>query len=327
MIATAILCAWLQVPLAPAAYARALLVVERPEVELGEPFELRIEVEHDVGTVLRVGELPWDLDEGWLLFDAGTPLALDRPDGRGLVTTVRYRLAATEQTQVETEDGWTWSATREVPAPELTLVSGDDVFELACEPATILATSVLEVGEDLPRGFPSLVEPEPGPSDRARWQRAGAVAAVSIGVLFWAWLVLLRRAGGDPNRTIRPTLGDRRRRVLAEIREGAATAELVYELTDLTREAMDELMGQPRRGLTDAEWIAALPHDASLAPLRERTAEFLARAARAKYSGDEPTSWAVEELAAECSAILDAVEAYRPAPVARVERQPVEGAA
>ncbi|WP_145067434.1 hypothetical protein [Engelhardtia mirabilis] len=311
--------------LAPAADARAVLVVERPQVELGEPFELRVEVEHDAGTTLRLGELPWTLEEGWLLFDAGDPLTLDRSDGRGLVTTTRFRVAATEQAQVETEDGWTWSATREVPPPPLTLVSGEETFELTCEPASIVATSLLAVGEDLPRGFPGWTDPPQGPTALAQWERAGAVAVVCAGVLLWAWLVLLRRTGPREQTPPKPGLSERRRRIDAALRSGATEPELVFELTDLARSAVDELLGEPRPGLTDSEWIAALPRDPSMASLRERAAEFLARSARAKYSGHQPTGWAVEELATECLGILDAVANHRPAPAG--DPVEVEGAA
>lgn len=309
----------------PASEARAVLVVERPEVHLGEPFELRVDVDHGAGSVLRVGELPWRPEQGWLLFEAGEPVALDRADGRGLTTTVRFRVAAIEQAQVETEDGWAWSASRAVPAPELVLVDADGERPVACAPAELVALSVLAVGEDTPRPLPGLLAPPPAAPARQSWLRAAVVAAVSAAVLVWAWLVLLRQRGDGGARRPEATVDERRRAIDGVLRAGEASPALVFELTALVRDAVDARLAAPRRGLTDAEWLAALPRDADLASLGGRLGEFLARAARAKYAGDEPTQFAVEELAREALALVDAARAPRSDGAA--PRTPLGGAA
>jgi LPXTG-motif cell wall-anchored protein len=288
----------------------ARLVVERAEVQVGEPFRLRLEVDHPRGTSVRAAELPYGPEQGWILFERGEFVAEERSDGGGLRSVLALELAAIEQTEVTTEQGPVLSATRSVPPPSLEWRDGEHTAALPCAPGTIVATSNLRVGEDLPRGLPSLLPQEQSAATGPLWLRAapwaGLVAALA-GALLW---LRRRRRSAAPRPP--PTLAERRRSLDQRLRAGDPDRALVFDAVHLLRDGVDRLRRGARPGETDEEWLAGLPREEPFATLRPELRDFLHRATRARYSNDQPTSWAIEELLREA---LERAERLEQVPV------------
>ncbi len=271
----------------------------RPEaVEVGEPFELVLELEH--GEALDAWELtgqPLALDASWVLLDEEGPSSEPLLDGRRL-TTRSWRLVSLE------------------PGPRSLaafLPVLPDVPRVDAGATTVDVRSVLREDETRPRplrGFPEGFG-QGGAAPRSEDSRpfallAGALVAAALPIVLW-----LRRQRRKPR--VVPTASPLEE--LEALRQaGAETAQVVSErhfhLTRLVRSATDAAAGEERAGLTDTEWLAAV-RGTSL--FSEELEDLLQRAESVKYGGTTPTSWALDEAYGAARGALEGLAQHREA--------------
>lgn len=262
-------------------------------VEVGQPFELVLELEHARGeavTELVPGELA--LDDSWLVLERRAP--------RGEVAGERVRTTLV------------WSVASLEPGPRsLTealagFALGEAVTRIQAGDARLEVRGVLAEGEDAPRPMTGF-EGELGPAPRegwSRWQLALALGTL-LAALAGGLLLARRRRRAAP--VPQPTSAERLAALAAQAAAGAAR-EGCYDLTRLLREHVDRLRRSERAALTDEEWLdelAAAP-DVPRAALEDLRRVF-ARAARVKYAGEAPSPWALDELFGEARRALAAL--------------------
>jgi hypothetical protein len=271
----------LTLALAADASARWRVEPATGEVEVGEPFRLVLEVEHEPGTSaaeLVPGELA--LSDAWLL--------LGREEVRSVAIGARQRSL------------FTWSLAALEPGEralgeELAgFVLGPAVTRIQAGETRVQVRSVLAEGEDAPRplaGFEGELGAAPEGS-AFPWALVSGLALV-VAVLFGWWWARRRRARARPAPL--PSPEER----LAELAARAAAGEGregCYALTRFLREHTDRRRQRDRAALTDEEWLAELAGAPELpkSALDELGGVF-ERAARVKYAGEEPSPWALEE--------------------------------
>ncbi len=301
MSATLTLCAVLAValvtPLTRASEARARMLIEGADaVEVGVPFSLTYELEHEAGaTVEGLDADALVLDDSWIVFGSRREPARAVEASPGRERTRRtWELASLDPGERVlpalgvTVDG------RPVPPPE--------------EPARVTVRGVLGEGEDAPRPLRSFPDPFgtglPQAASGFVWPLA-AGALVLVALAYATWRARPKRAAVPPP----PTTQERFARAKAVRHEDAdALLVAVFELSDIVRSAFDEALegGYERRALTDGEWLdaAQLPAETGT-----RMAAFLERCGRVKYAGETPTSWAFDELVNEAGALLETAKA------------------
>ena len=268
--------------------------VEPASVEVGEPFELVLELEHgrdEVAAALTPGTLA--LDDSWLVLES-LP-ARSAPVGERVRTTLAWRVASLEPGE------------RSLGEALAGFAFGEGVTRIQAGEARLAVRGVLAEGEDSPRpltGFRGELGPAPA-ADRDRLVPVLALVALlaALGGGAWGLARRRRRARVLPP----PTLAERLAEVAARAATGAAR-EGCYDLTRLLREHVDHLRRAERSALTDEEWLrqlAAAP-DVPRAVLADLESVF-ARAERVKYAGEAPSPWALEELFAGARRALAAL--------------------
>lgn len=302
-------------PVAPD--ARATFVPAPPEVEIGEPVEWLLDVEHAADARVKLPEMPPDARAFVWFGERSVTRGPDPANPLRAHTIVRWQSLALE------------SGALTPPALELEVVRGSQSEKITATARSLSVRGALGEGEDRARPLRDFRDTNSegflagdARVHRLRWIAAGSVALLALAVS----LLVVRRA--------------RRRRVLASVpptplarcaeisRVFAAdpehTRRPVYEVTRLLRDAVDEFLGAQRAGLTDAEWSAATEHDERVpAGVRSTCARLLAGAEAVKYALASPTRFAVDQLLADARGALEALAAApKPAPLAPVSPQP-----
>jgi hypothetical protein len=263
---------------APDVVARAS--VTPATVEVGEPFELVLELEHPGGAALPATDELLDLDDAWVVLGGsrapGEPLAAGRSR-----TRFTFQVAALEP------------GARSLPG-----------LPFGVAPPALDVRGVLAEGEDAPRPLRDLRPPPPAPAAATSpvpWL-AGVAALLAFGGLAW-WRARRRSVPA-------PAPGPLERFAALERAADAAARERCLELARLVREATDAHAGRPRAGLSDEEWLAALGEHGVPAPdVRAQLGDVLERCARVKFGGERPTEWALNELVGSARTALDRVTA------------------
>lgn len=277
----------LAAPQAPEAQIRT---VER--VEVGEPFELSIEIRHAAGVAVVLD--PRALDDAWVLLDASGAATLAAGEGRA-ATSVRWTVVALEPGEEVLPALW---ASIDGGPPRAIPVLGDGVT----------ATGVLAPGEDEPRppaGFRDAPAPAGGPP-RWAWP-LGVLALLAV-----AAAAFLRRRRARAPVEVPPTAAERLRAIDPEaLAEPAAVQAAYYEITAVLRGAIDERLGRDLAAWTDEEWLAAtrgqLPESEY-----DLVADVLRQSAEVKYGTARPTHWGAQEtLERALSAVAGEVPAYQ----------------
>jgi hypothetical protein len=274
------------------ARAAARWVDPPPAVELGVPFELVLEIEHQRGDAPAVAPGALAADAAWAVLEGGLPLTLpDLLDPVRRVSEVRWTVVALEPGQLE------------LPAVELSYPApaGGRAQVVPIEGGRAIEVSgVLREGEDQPRPLPpDLGVDEPA---AARGWVAPVIwtgALTLLGALV-AFLVARRRRARPLAAAPAPTPRER----LAALEESAledpeAVRAAHVELSRALREHFDA--GRERQALTDEEWLEVLrqPSDGELARL-------LAECRPVEYGGERPTHWATRERVARARALVGA---------------------
>ncbi len=273
--------------LAPSARAQAVLEIRgdpaRSAVELGEPVEVLLTVNHAVGDRPAIDTAALEDDPSWALLESGERITLPDPEREG---------------QAITRMGWTLAAMTpgklELPAPAITLPAAEGAAEpVAVAPVSLEVQGVLALGEDAPRpisGFLGLAPQAPASSP---WipVLAGLLLA---GVGACVWQVARRR-----RRVVVSVAGPAPLQRLAALEEGElSTPEAVraahFELTRALRAHLDGGRPAVHEGLTDEEWLARISD--RFEPERARKLRALLGACSAvKYGAELPTHWMVRE--------------------------------
>lgn len=275
--------------LLPCLDASARWRVEPAAVEVGEPFQLVLELEHEAGealTALVSGELA--LGDSWLVFGP----AESRREGQARrETRLVWQVASLEPGER--------SLAEELSAFAL----GPAVTRIQTGEARVSVTGVLAEGEDAPRALVG-GDGELGAAPETPgfpWAILAGALTVLAAPLVFLWL-RRRRARVAPSvlRTPEERLAELAARAAAgEGREGC------YALTRLLREHTDRFRKKDRAALTDEEWLAEV--GASLEVPKgalEELGGVFERAARVKYAGEEPSPWALEETFARARRAL-----------------------
>lgn len=277
--------------------------VEPAAVEVGEPFELVLELEHgrtQAASALAPAELV--LDDSWLVLERRAPRS--EAAGEGLRTLLAWRIASLEPGE------------RNLAEALAGFAFGEGVTRIQAGEARVVVRGVLAEGEDAPRpltGFAGELGPAPGAA-RSRLALGLALAALVAGAGLAAWARARRRRAP---RAPQLDSSERLRELAARAAAGAAR-DGCYDLTRLLREHVDRLRQKPRAALTDPEWLAELAAapDVPRAALADLERVF-ARAERVKYAGESPSLWALEELFGEARRALAAWPGAGPATEAR----------
>lgn len=307
--------------LAPLVERRLTLTPD--EVRVGEPLRVRAEVWHPAGTRVEFELPPADPESGWWWQDlspfASRPLT-DAPESQWLAVA-EWTLVPLEQASARGEAGWSWFAGQTLPVWEATLWADEAQFrfELGGEALTVESNLEEQAQGPLPlRGLPA---PRPALTPAELWRRAGWVAGASFAVFLAGLWLTLRGTRSRPKPAPAPTARERFE-ALAALRDREASGEqrrdACFELTALCRSAADQHQGAERGHLTDEEWLEAVrrePTDsnADWVPGLER---LLRLCQRAKYAGEPPSGWAMEELHGLADALLTRLEAPRAEEVA-----------
>lgn len=265
-------------------------------VQIGEPFEVTVIVEHETTSTVKWPD-PNALPPGFaLVADLGLRHDIDPAHRDVTVSRARWRVMALE------------GGALEFPALDVGVTGGgvDQVLR-ATGPKLDVAHALAE-GEDAPRpprGFRDAPDVRTA-SARITWVVAGLVGTL----LVFVGLKLARRRK-QPPMVPAPTAAAR----LAELERQAQAEperarEHVFALTALVRGAIDASVGESRVALSDEDWIRTVSSDARVPQAsRDGAARLLADAERVKYAGETPTVFAVRDVLAKAQSALAALPA------------------
>jgi len=262
---------------------RAHWEVAEGSVEVGEPFEARLIVEHPAGARASVDASALDADSSWVALapprlvpeqDAGT-FDAER-------TLWRWTIASLEP------------GARDLPALEITLEEPDGgKRNLAVDAAQVAVASALAPDEDAPRPAKEFRPVEPlATTSTWTWILAGCVVLLALAVAVLVWALMRRKPAlaAPPSSLARiEALAQR------DMNSPDVVRALHYELTALLREHVDREQRAPRSALTDEEWLPAAREQLG-ADAAEELAEILRASRAVKYGPEVPTQWAVSEV-------------------------------
>lgn len=272
---------------------------EPAEVELGQPFELVLELEHSAsapGGELAAGELV--LDESWLVLGE-EPVQTERADEGRLVTRRAWRVASLEP------------GARSLGEALSRFALPEGVTRIQVGAAEVRVRGVLAEGEDAPRALREFPEDFAGSAEDVEVGSAlpwlfGAGVPLAAGAGWLAWRRRRRaRAEAAPATTLE-RLGELEREFAGERARAGC-----FELTRLLRGALDDARAHDRSGLTDEEWLAELTASRAQPGVTEELTQVFARAARVKYAGEPATPWALQETFAHARRALAALDGGR----------------
>lgn len=256
------------------------------EVEIGQPITITLELRHAAERRLELDPRTLLGDDSWVLLELGEALRSPKPGAEGFVRT-RALLQV---------------ASLEPGARELVLGPLKLGEETLVVPALAIGVRVaLAPGEDAPRPAQGLREVRDFAGQRSLLPPALALLALLLVGLGSILALRLRRR--PPAAQTLPTPHERLE-ALAGTREPDAARAACYELTRILRAALDERLGRGLAGLTDEEWLAALPAEALGPEPRANLERLLARAERIKYGLEAPTRFALEEALGEGRSVL-----------------------
>ncbi len=306
------------------------------ELEVGEPFELRLTLVHALGEAprfdpeLALDAEPYLLDAGWLLIEAGAfrpQLGSASPDG------LERSVAKLQLARIETEpelardrdaelegDGAKGAVT--VPVPRVVLGERElggvvYVADCAVQVSSLIADGALTPLP--PRGLAAL----DGWRAEPRWTRAWIIAGLAFAAFLAAMWMTLRggAAGLGKADAIEPPL-ERIGRGRLSVERGAVGEELravAFDVSTTVRATFDHVVGQRAAGATDAEWLAALRLAGLDAELARRIERLFQRTEKVRFGGQLPTAWGTTELLDEAERLVDrAPRAFEPASVLEV---------
>jgi hypothetical protein len=267
---------WVLSILASPSFAQEILSVDASQVEVGEPFQLTLELEDptafDPGTP--------DLDDSWVLLDQATT-----PTSGG----VRF----------------TWSLVSLEPGSRLvSFLPGEDLAEVP-EPVRLRIVGVLRDDESEPRPLPGL------PADFgaslaieegwALWQFALVGFCIFQALAILVVVLVIRRRRG-PSVAAQPSAIER---FDAQVAEGAEVSERHHLWAQLLRESVDGRSGKRRVSLTEGEWLQAISdQDGIGGELFDGIKRALDDCERVRFAGERPSSFAAEELQRQVRALL-----------------------
>lgn len=292
------------------------LTISPDSVRVGEPLRVRVEVWHPPGTRVEF-ELPeTDPEGGWWWQDLSpfASLPVSEEPRAMLKAVAEWTMVPLEQAAVRGEAGWSWFEQQRLPSFQARLIDGIDEFEFRLGESDLRVLSNLTPETLGPPNLRGLPEPLPARSEAEYWRRAGYVAGVSLFV-FLAGLVLTLRGTRSAPAPLPPLSPRERWSSLAGAKDRESDSEsrrnACFELTSLCRDAVDARQASQRRHLTDEEWIAEVQaavgeQGAVWLPGAER---LLRLCRRAKYAGEPPSGWAMEELHGLADKLLLALEA------------------
>ena len=285
----------------PPLEVRTRLFAEPVAVEVGEPFEVILEVTRDADVPSdQVGGGELLLDDSWVLFDTRyEPPAPPSDEAERLLTRRIWSLASLDP-------GARTLVVQGLLPPEAT--SG-------IETCTVQVAGVLADGEEEPRplrGLPADFGAEPAEAPFLSRTTILVMALTLFSLLLAAFLFalfLLRRSRGQSG-PAGVTPRERLARLAAETDSDLSrTRERTYELSHLVREAVEARIGRDLRGRTDEEWTAALVHERGVSgEEREAIGALVTDCARVKYAGEVPSAWAIEDLFTRARAALESLE-------------------
>lgn len=271
--------------------AQARWLAAPPRVEIGQPFELTLEIRAPAGSDVLLPDKDPALDSSWVLLE---PRRVQRRvQGGELVLDLSWKICSLEP---GARVPWEIELPVETPTGRVSVKPAGAPLEVR---------AALCEGEDAPRpprGFLPLSE-EPRSRGWIPWAAAGVLLAGALGV----WIVRRRRRPAP----LAPA-GPLERLAHLEREFGAQeprARETVFALTRIVRERIDARLNQPRAALPDEEWAQLVAPDPRL-PLaaREAAQRLLAKADPVKYAQTTPSRFLVEELCAEARAVLQALE-------------------
>ncbi len=281
---------------------RARFALSPVEVEVGEPFQLNLLVDHPSAVgVFDLQLKPLELDPSWVLLDASRDTAKASSDEPGRsVTTWHWRIVSLEPGERRL-------------LPELTsLVEDERVGAVDLSSTSIQVHSVLAESEDQPRalrglpaGFGDWTEEAPN-----AWQRAWPILlGLGLSALAaWLWRRLRKPAMARGEELLVP-LAELEVLRAQPVLQAADLRQRHFDLTRLVRRGVDEKLGVSRAGLTDDEWLSAVEGGLlgyqSLADLLPELRDFLGAAEAVKYAGEQPSEWALEETHKNVRQILE----------------------
>jgi len=283
-------------PPAVGAEASARWSCEPARVEVGEPFELVLELGHPAtleARTLAPGEP--ELDDSWVLLASPAPETERLADG-SLRTRRAWRLASLEP------------GTRTLTEALSRFAFSGEVSRIAVGGASVEVSGLLGADEDAPRplrefpdGFADDSARQAGPSALPWILALGGLALLAAGLLAFRRARRRRGPALEPGPLAR--LGELERGL-----EGADGRAHCYAVTRLLREAGDRLRKAPHAGLSDEEWLAEVSASHEIPRgIVERLGAVLQRAAEVKYAGTTPTPWALKEILAEARGTLEAL--------------------
>lgn len=273
--------------------ARVETSTVRPQI--GEPFEITFEVEHEAGATLTWPD-PKLLPRSFVfLGERGTRREIDpaRPDS--VTTRTRWALMVLEGGDIA------------LPAFDVKLHAGGGDQVLHVAGPELVVPHALEQGEDAPRparGFRDVPDVASA-SSRLLLVLALPVAALLAMVV---WRLARRRKPAPPAQLQSPSerLAGLESRIAAEPER---SIDHVYELTRILRSALDAHAGVERSAASDEEWQRAVAGDARLpAESRALAVKLLSDAERVKYAGLPLSELGLRDALARARAAIAALE-------------------
>lgn len=298
MVASLLLALLAQAGQADAGGIRASLRCEPSSVEVGEPFELVLELSYPADTsVYDLGTDELALDDSWVLIDHHRePSAADGADPERRVAKRVWTLASLEP------------GARPLADAVAATTADERVGAVDAGAATVQVRGVLADGEDAPRPLKTFPPGFGAATASGSSSRLAAVLGIALALALTALAVVWRRArrrrapvepAGDPLQVL-----ERLRAALAADADAARARH--YELTALLRRTTDQRLGVSRDGLTDAEWLSQVRSEGRVPDELAREMEALFEEAEAvKYGGDVPTGWRIEETLARARRALE----------------------
>jgi hypothetical protein len=278
MILAALLLALPQAP-------EAQITAAATTVEVGEPFELAIEIRHAADVDVELD--PARLDDAWVLLHASG--AVRRPAAEGRATTrVTWTVAALEPGEEALPALW---ASVDGAAAQAIPVLGSGVT----------VAGVLAPDEDQPRpprGFRESAAPSAG----IPWWIWPVTAVVAVGLgaaLLWA----RRRTRTTGDAAPGPA---QRLRALdpAALGDPRAVQAAYYEMTAALREAVDARLQRSSAAQTDEEWLAATKSELPESEF-DLVADVLRQSAEVKYGTARPTHWGAQETLGRVLSVVE----------------------
>ena len=278
--------------------ARATWSVGAAEVEVGEPFELVLELEAPADVdAYSLADVRLQPEESLVLFSEETSAPEPVGDGSRLQTRHVFRLASLRPGVLDLEPLLP-------PLPEDIEVSGADG-------ARIEVRGLLGEDEGEPRGpkgFPAdflELSSAPGSSSARPWVW---IALAATGLALFGLFAWRRRRGRRRAGPVAPDPRAELARLGAATERGADPREVVREVTGVLRGVPG--LAPDRPGVTDEEWIRDLR---SAGRIPDETAgdlaALLAEAREVKYAGRTPSPWAVRETIERAERVLTAAGA------------------